>query len=359
MTTSPPPSTSPTLAAIEGAILGTAVGDSLGLPREGLSPRRAERLFGSDLSQQLLFGKGFVSDDTEHTCLVAQALLASPEDAEGFGRSLGWRLRGWLIGLPAGIGFGTLRALLKLWLGFPPHKSGVFTAGNGPAMRAPVLGACLGDTELLRRVVRVSTRITHTDPKAEEGALAAALAAQRGAEEGAGLRPEAFLDDLRAELQGEELRAALDQIGEHLARGANPSEFAAALGQERGVSGYINHTMPAVLFCWLRSPMDFRGALSDLIRLGGDADTTGAILGGIAGASVGSEGIPSEWVGEIGEWPRSVPWLRRLAERLHQTYSGEGRPGPLPVFWPAIPLRNLLFLSVVLGHGFRRLFPPY
>ncbi len=352
-------SESPNLGAIEGAILGTAVGDSLGLPREGLSPRRAQRMFGDDLEQRFLLGKGFVSDDTEHTCLVAQALLRSPLDEEGFGRSLGWRLRGWLLALPAGIGFGTLRALIKLWLGFPPHKSGVFTAGNGPAMRAPVLGACLGDTDLLRRVVRVSTRITHTDPKAEEGALAAALAAHHGALEGAELEPSAFLDTLRAELSGEELRAALGEIGEHLARGSSPEEFAATIGQEKGISGYVNHTLPAVLFCWLRSPGDFRGALSDLIRLGGDADTTGAILGGISGAAVGSEGIPGEWIEGIAEWPRSVPWLRRLAGRLHETYSSDARPGPLPLLWPAIPLRNLLFLSVVLGHGFRRLLPPY
>lgn len=349
----------PSLSAIEGALLGTAVGDSLGLPREGLSARRAQRFYGDELRHRFLFGKGFISDDTEHTCFVSQALLASPEDAAAFGRSLGWRLRGWLLGLPAGIGFGTLRALFKLWLGFPPHRSGVFTAGNGPAMRAPILGACLGDTPLLREVVRVSTRVTHTDPKAEEGALAVALAAHHGATQGGALDPSAFLDLLRAELSGEELRVALDQIGEHLARGAEPAEFAAAIGQERGISGYINHTLPAVLYCWLRSPGDFRVALGDLIRLGGDADTTGAILGGIAGASVGSEAIPSEWVEGIGEWPRSVSWLRSLAGRLHETYAEGQRPGPLGLFWPAIPLRNLLFLTVVLGHGFRRLLPPY
>ncbi|MEA3207405.1 MAG: hypothetical protein QOE70_462 [Chthoniobacter sp.] len=31
--------------------------------------------------------------------------------------------------------------------------------------------------------------------------------------------------------------------------------------------------------------------------------------------------------------------------------------GPVHYFWPAIPLRNLAFLGVVLAHGFRRL-PP-
>ncbi|MBL4843936.1 MAG: ADP-ribosylglycohydrolase family protein [Planctomycetes bacterium] len=340
-------------------MLGTAVGDSLGLPREGLSGRRAGRLFPGALRHRLVLGRGMISDDTEHTCFVAQALLASPTDPDAFGRSLGWRLRGWLLGLPAGIGFGTLRALFKLWLGFPPHRSGVFSAGNGPAMRAPILGACLGDTPLLREVVRVSTRVTHTDPKAEEGALAVALAAHHGETRGADLDAGAFLDLLRAELKGEELRAALDQIGEHLARGAEPSEFAEAIGQAKGISGYVNHTVPAVLFCWLRSPTDYRAALTELIELGGDADTTGAILGGVAGATVGSEGIPAEWIEGICEWPRTVPWLRRLGGRLYDTLEEGKSPGPLGLFWPGIPLRNLLFLSVVLTHGFRRLLPPY
>ena len=89
-----------------------------------------------------------VSDDTEHTCLVAQALCAAPTDADRFARHLARGLRWWLLGLPAGIGSATLRATLKLWLGFPPARSGVFSAGNGPAMRSAILGAAMDDLEL-------------------------------------------------------------------------------------------------------------------------------------------------------------------------------------------------------------------
>jgi hypothetical protein len=70
-------------------------------------------------------------------------------------------MRWWLVGLPAGIGSATLRATLKLWLGFSPSRSGVFSAGNGPAMRSPVLGTAIDDIETLRKFVRASTRITH------------------------------------------------------------------------------------------------------------------------------------------------------------------------------------------------------
>ena len=41
--------------------------------------------------------------------------------------------------LPAGVGLATARACLKLWLGFSPERSGIYSAGNGPAMRSAVL----------------------------------------------------------------------------------------------------------------------------------------------------------------------------------------------------------------------------
>src|SRR5688572_18626387 len=113
----------PREGAFEGVLLGTAVGDSIGLPREGLSARRAARLFGgAPLRHRLLFGRGMVSDDTEHACMTAQALLASGGDPRRFVRSLAWRLRWWLLGLPAGVGKATAQAVVKLWLGFPPGR---------------------------------------------------------------------------------------------------------------------------------------------------------------------------------------------------------------------------------------------
>src|SRR5438105_4572061 len=99
---------------LAGVLLGTAVGDALGLPREGLLPGRARALFGGPpLGHRLLFGRGMVSDDTEHTCLVGAALLREPADPARFARALAWGLRLWLLGLPTGVGFATLRATLK------------------------------------------------------------------------------------------------------------------------------------------------------------------------------------------------------------------------------------------------------
>jgi ADP-ribosyl-[dinitrogen reductase] hydrolase len=164
--------------SILGCLLGTAVSDALGLPYEGLNPRRAARIFGSPDRHHFFFGRGMVSDDTEHACFTAKALIASRIDPVGFERSLARSLRWWLASIPAGVGKATAMAIFKMWVGFGPDKSGVFSAGNGPAMRSPLLGVVFADnSELMKDYVKRSTRLTHSDPKAYWGALCAAMAA--------------------------------------------------------------------------------------------------------------------------------------------------------------------------------------
>ena len=146
----------------QGLLVGTALGDSVGLPVEGLSPERAKRLFPGPWRQRLLPNTGLVSDDTEHAFFVTQSLLEEPNDPLAFARRVAWRLRWWLLAAPAGVGFATLRATCRLWLGVPPQRSGVRSAGNGAAMRAPLLGAYFVDDHDRRRAfVTASTAITH------------------------------------------------------------------------------------------------------------------------------------------------------------------------------------------------------
>jgi ADP-ribosylglycohydrolase len=350
-----------------GVILGTAVGDALGLPREKLSRDRANKLFGpTPLCHRLFFGHGMVSDDTEQTCMVGQAILSAPDDARAFARNVAWRFRFWLLGLPAGIGSATLRAVVKLWLGFSPNSSGVNSAGNGPATRAAILGIYFGrDVRRLREYVGASTRLTHVDRRAEDGALVVALAAYYAAERGPdGIDPDHFFEWLRPNLDtiDDELEALLRKVEHHLKTDSGAQQLAESLGLRRGVTGYIYHTVPVALFCWLHDRDDFRRALEHTIVLGGDVDSTGAIVGALSGAALGASRIPVDWLHGVVEWPRSIQWMRKLGHRLASQFTlpeFKTRLGPVPLFWPGLALRNLLFLAIVLGHGFRRLFPPY
>lgn len=346
---------------IAGLLVGLAVGDALGLPYEGLSRRRSLKMFGPPDRYRFFFGRGMISDDTEHACMTAQALLRSNQDPDRFSRSLAWKLRWWLVALPAGTGFATLRAIMKLWMGVPPGKSGVFSAGNGPSMRAPVIGAVFNrEPDLLRLFTRSSTRLTHTDPKAEYGAWIVAEAASAAVSMGhEGLDVLELVHRLRMNLDDKELDRLLDRLVEALDSSMSLREFADSIGLEKGVSGYVLHTVPVALYAFLKYLGDFDRTVMEVISLGGDTDSTGAVAGALAGAAIGIEGIPERWIKGIAEWPRSTEWMSRLAVRMADMASGKNSPGPEPLLWPGILPRNLFFLVVVLFHGFRRLFPPY
>lgn len=382
-------------AAVTGCLLGTALGDAWGLPFEGLSRRRTQKWLGhGSLRHRLLPRMGLCSDDTEHTCLLAQALLAArarslPDTtADGvvklFRTDLTARLRWWLLGLPAGIGWATLRALVRHWvLWLWPHVEGVASAGNGPAMRSALLGVCAGhDMALLRALVRASTRITHTDLRAEHGALAVALAAHLGAEalrQAAPLDIQAgeqlivlleaalALDDASAKKQPfhGSMLAALRLAVASAARGETSELFAASLGCERGVSGFVMHTVPIALHAWMCHPRNVHMALHAIIRCGGDTDTCAAITGAVVGAAVGEAGIPTKGLAGLREWPRSVTWQRELAHRVAQSWPAPAsglspaRSGPLPLNVLGLMMRNGLFFWLVLLLGLRRLLPPY
>lgn len=345
---------------IAGSILGTAIGDAIGLPYEGLSRRRGVKVLGIPDRHRLLFGYGMVSDDTEHTCIVAQSLIAAGGNVSKFQHQLAWRFRFWLLGLPAGVGFATLRSIVRLWLGFSPNQSGVFSAGNGPAMRAAILGVAIEDPVKLREFVRVNSRITHTDPKAEYGAFAIALAA-RFACESTVVSGDDFLFQLKSCL-GDEADKFIQLISRSIHSvkdGESTLQFAANLGLSKGVSGYVYHSVPVAIHAWLSNQNDFRSAIMRTVECGGDTDSVAAMVGGIVGAAVGKEGIPREWLNRLCEPSRSIKWMERLSMQLEssiQTSIAE-RPIKLPV--PILLLRNIFFLFVVLAHGFRRLLPPY
>lgn len=341
-----------------GVLVGTAVGDSLGLPAEGMSRARIRARWGGIWRHRFWFGRGMVSDDTEHTLFVAQALLAHPDDVVAFQRCLAWKLRLWLLGLPAGIGLATLKAILKLWVGIPPNRSGVWSAGNGPAMRSAIIGVYFADDSVKRRAfVSASTRLTHTDPKAETAALAVAEAAAWAVDQNEAIEP--WLTRMSSLGRDAEWLLICQKLTDSLALGQSVVEFADALGLQKGVTGYAYHSVPVALYAWLRHRNNFRKALESALDCGGDTDTVGAIVGAIMGAQVGKQSIPAELIAGIAEWPRSVSLLDQVAVKLaHQSH--QNKPlGPVECFWPGLILRNLLFLVVVLAHGFRRLLPPY
>lgn len=196
-----------------------------------------------------------------------------------------------------------------------------------------------------------------TDPKAETAALAVAEAAAWTVNQN---KP---IDDWLTHLSGlgsdEEWQVSCHKLVAALASKKSVQDFADSLGLQKGVTRYAYHSVLVALYAWLRHRHDFRGALEAALDCGGDTDTVGAIVGAIVGAGVGKQGISAEMIGGIWEWPRSISLLEQVATRLAQQKAGTHALGPVRYFWPGLILRNLLFVVVVLMHGFRRLAPPY
>jgi ADP-ribosylglycohydrolase len=313
---------------------------------------------GSPLRPNLVFGRGFCSDDTELTQIVGRAVAMSAGDLDRFEQELCRQMKCWLLTVPAGVGWATLRACLKLLFGLGPDRSGVASAGNGPAMRSALLGVCAETNAQLKDWVRSSSRLTHTDPRAEEGAYLVARAAGLTTH-GLDNNPLRFLSEVVMEVEGEELHRCLRAAVEALAAGKTPREFADSQGWREGVSGYVNQTVPAALYCWASSPGDFRRCIENAVLLGGDTDSVGAVTGAICGANLGSDKLPEDWLNCLSECPRGIGWMQQLAKSLANTPGGNGRVTPPSMHWLATIPRNVLFAAVVLSIGFRRLLPPY
>lgn len=176
-------------------------------------------------------------------------------------------MRWWILLLPAGVGKATARAGVKLWLGARPKTAGVFSAGNGPAMRAAIFGAAIDNESLMLDLVRASSRLTHTDPKAEYGAVAIAPAAKHFRDNqnmDASRWIERVAEAIGAE--GSELIQLLRQAIDSVKRGDSPANFANSLGLGRGVTVYTFHTVPVAIHAWLSSPKDYRQAVTLIIQ---------------------------------------------------------------------------------------------
>jgi len=226
-------------------------------------------------------------------------------------------------------------------------------------MRSAIIGAFFADDEQRRReFVKAATRLTHTDPRAEIAALAVAEAAAWIVG-----RKDDDLNGFPKKLQtcgnGDEWSHICRRLDEAIVANESVKDFACSLGLKDGVTGYAFHTVPVAIYAWLRHPHDFHNAVTDALECGGDADTVGAIVGALVGGSVGEDGIPNDWLCRLWEWPRTTEKMRVLSARLMRAKE-QGQPQPpVSYFWIGVLPRNLIFLLVVVGHGMRRLFPPY
>jgi ADP-ribosyl-[dinitrogen reductase] hydrolase len=275
------------------AFLGLALGDALGATVEFMQPSEIRAAHGvhSDLvgGGWLKLRPGAVTDDTAMSLCIAQAV-----DAVG-----GWSARAvadtfsaWLRSGPPDVGNtcrrGIRRYLLEGTLEAPPSDA---DAGNGAAMRVlPVALLTLADRAALERLAVEQAHLTHHHPLSD---AASTLVGQL-----------VHLACLGLSIR--RLRAAADALATFEPR----FRFD---GLPRGAGGYVVETMQTVLH-HLFATRSFEECLVAVVNQGGDADTTGAIAGAIAGAYYGPEGLPSRWLARLDR--RVAAAVSRLSGRL-------------------------------------------
>jgi poly(ADP-ribose) glycohydrolase ARH3 len=288
-----------------GALLGTFVGDALGMPFEGTPPAALPEQI--EMLEARL-GRGTYTDDTQMAIALAESLLeCGGVDEEHLGRAF-------LAAYDPRRGYGSgTRAVLALIAGGVPVLEaagrvfgGRGSLGNGAAMRvAPVAVLYAGDQEALVDAARRSARVTHAHPVAIDAAAtqAAAIAAA--------LRGDDVLAAARAAAATPELGGGLAAADRLLAERPGPGAVAAALGN----SSTAHESVPAAIYAAVAHAR-FEDAVSFAVRCGGDTDTIGAMTGAIAGAREGAVGIPSRWLGSLENGQKGRSHVASLAERL-------------------------------------------
>jgi len=347
----PPDAPSDLADRLAGTLLGTALGDALGLPAEGMSARSINRRFGRVDRFRLLGRTGFVSDDTEQSALVAQALARHPHDVDACERAFRRSLLGWFARLPWGVGRATVLSCMRIGLGISP--SGVRSAGNGSAMRAAILGTFFRDDPAQREAFgRRLAEVTHRDIRAVQGALYVAELASACARSRAGSSLLACQEQAREVVRDGQLGEAIDRAVQLAMIGARTCDAADACG----TSGFVVPTLAFATFCLLRHGEEPMFALTESISAGGDTDSIAAILGGWLGALHGESGLPRDLLDRIHDGPFGPTHLRALAACLNRIRDGHRTPPPRYSATTALA-RNLALYPVILAHGLRRLAP--
>lgn len=272
-----------------GTLLGLACGDALGGPAEFLSRQEIVARYPDGVTEFIGGGwldlaPGEVTDDTQQALILARALTA-----EGLNVAcLAEGLIAWYRSNPKDIGNTTRLALAALAAGTPPLQAGAVAlaergreaaAANGGVMRcAPVALRFRADPEALTRASLDSARVTH----AEERASWATVAVNQ-----------AIVHLLHGGSITDAPRAAVAGI-------PNQELCAVVLGAEErsrdevAAGGFVLETVGAAFWA-LANTNSARAAIEQGVALGEDADSTGAVVGALAGAAYGASALPASW----------------------------------------------------------------
>lgn len=262
------------------AYLGLALGDALGATVEFMTPSEIIQTYG--VHREIIGGgwlklaPGAITDDTQMSLALGRSLIRKggldPLD-------LCEEFAAWLRSNPPDVG-ATCRRGIRRYLadGSIQAQFSEGDAGNGAAMRVfPITLATLGDAAKAREWVTVQARVTHHHPLSDAAC-------------------QALVEMTQALLLSGGATAARD-LAERLLADFPIFQFFPYRGLS---SAYVVDTIQTVLHCYFTTD-SFEACLIKTVNFGGDADTTGAIAGMLAGATYGLAALPKRWLNRLDQ----------------------------------------------------------
>eukprot|EP00761_Pharyngomonas_kirbyi_P012935 gb/GECH01012962.1/.p1 GENE.gb/GECH01012962.1/~~gb/GECH01012962.1/.p1 ORF type:complete len:408 (+),score=74.19 gb/GECH01012962.1/:1-1224(+) len=319
-----------------GVVMGTCFGDTLGAASEFETYHSVREKYGK-ITRYIQYGmrsKGYYTDDTEMTfALISSLIQRKCCDAKHLAyqyaiqakslpiRGYGPSVSGILSKLhrdyqnahnkardanknPQQDWFDFVSDSLYLETATMIHSEGSYA--NGGVMRiAPISIAFSDDSdEILHEAVEAALRCTHVHPEAIDGAYIQAKAIQKLISiKPSEVNPIELIQCLISESRNERVKNALKTTLSCFNAKYNDLEFLDKLceGNQFGRHFQIRASEAIATSFWafLHHYNDPIQQILLTVNLGGDADTTSAITGALAGALHGCSWFPSIWLQEL------------------------------------------------------------
>jgi len=264
-----------------GAYLGFACGDALGATVEFMTLKQIQKRYG--VHQHIIGGgwlgleAGQVTDDTQMSLALGQAII----DHQGWNiQAVADNFVAWLESDPPDIGNTCRRGITRYrdsgeLFGLPRDDD----AGNGACMRnLPVVLATLNRPDYFSAWSLQQSHITHNNPLSNAATLTLGRIVNQL------INNSQDMDACQREAEN-----LISQYGE-FAYSPYPGK----------ASGYIVDTVQTVLHYFF-STDSFESCLVATVNQGGDADTTGALAGMLAGGKYGAQQIPERWLKQLDQ----------------------------------------------------------
>jgi ADP-ribosyl-[dinitrogen reductase] hydrolase len=310
-----------------GAIAGFAIGDAMGMPAAFLSRDQIRQYYGKPISCFIKAHPGHASeslpqgsytDNTQTMLATAECLIECKrmDPARHADALLSWFINTVPHRTPAE---ANMKACKHLSTGKPWNKSGVFSNCCAAAMRMPPIGLLFHQSpETLTRAAIDNCLITHNEPRARAASVGVAYLTARLMQSSEHSSPgEQVLEtaDHIAHMDGD-LAAVLRWTTQimHL-----PPEQALF---EIGTSSDCIETIPAAVYCFLKYPRNFSGAVLSAANAGDAADSIAALAGSFVGALAGAGAIDEQWLSEVENSDLLIGVAENMAELLSQPETG-------------------------------------